>query len=64
MITIQNAYTGQTLAQVRTLTDARRHCEQNLLRSSASREGFLSTLAAGLIQVYDASATIYQGGGF
>ena len=61
---IRNAYTGAIYAEAKTLQDARRFCEQRLLRSAASREGFLSNLAAGLITVYDASATVFKGAGF
>ena len=64
MFTIRNAYTGATLAQVPTLSAARTYCEQHLLRSAASREGFLSNLAAQYITVYDASNTCYRGAGF
>lgn len=63
-ITIRNAHTGEVYTEARTLQDARRFCEQRLLRSAASREGFLSNLAAGVITVYDASNTVYRGGGF
>ena len=62
--TIRNAYTGETYTETKTLQDARRFCEQRLLRSAASREGFLSNLSAGLITVYDASATVFKGAGF
>jgi len=64
MFTIKNAHTGTVYVQAPTLTEARRFCDQRLLRSAASREGFLSNLAAGLITVYDASNTCYQGAGF
>ena len=62
--TIRNAHTGELLQQAASLQAARHFCEQRLLRSAASREGFLSNLAAGLITVYDASSTIYRGAGF
>ena len=61
---IRNAHTGETYTHAPTLRAARSFCEQRLLRSAASREGFLSNLAAGLITVYDASNTCYPGGGF
>ena len=61
---IRNAMTGKVYGHTKTLTEARRFCEQRLLRSAASREGFLSNLAAGLITVYDASATCYRTAGF
>ena len=64
MFTIKNANTGAVLAQVPTLTAARQFCDQRLLRSAASREGFLSNLASRIITVYDASGTIYRGAGF
>ena len=54
---IRNAETGKVYGHTKTLTEARHFCEQRLLMSAASREGFLSNLAAGLITVYDASAT-------
>lgn len=64
MFTVKNAHTGDVYAQLRTLSEARKFCSQRLLRSAASREGFLSNLAAGVITVYDASATVYVGAGF
>jgi hypothetical protein len=62
--TIKNSETGRVYGHARTLSEARQFCEQRLLRSAASREGFLSNLAAGLITVYDASATCYRAAGF
>lgn len=64
VLTIKNAHTGGVLAQVQTLSQARSFCDQRLLRSAASREGFLSNLASGIITVYDASNTCYRGVGF
>ena len=64
MFTVKNAHTGTVYVQTPTLTAARNYCQQHLLRSAASREGFLSNLAAQIITVYDASATCYQGAGF
>lgn len=61
---IRNAATGKVYGHTKTLTEARQFCEQRLLRSAASREGFLSNLAAGLITVYDASSTCYRTAGF
>lgn len=62
--TIRNAGTGDTYTEAPTLQAARLFCEQRLLRSAASREGFLSNLAAGLITVYEAHNTNYRGAGF
>lgn len=64
MFEIRNFATGQVYAEVPTLTAARNFCQQRLLRSSASREGFLFNLAACYIEVYDASATCYRDAGF
>lgn len=61
---IRNAYTDEVYTEAPTLQKARQFCDQRLLRSAASREGFLSNLAAGYITVYDASATCYRGPGF
>ena len=58
--TIKNEFTGKVYGQTSTLQAARTFCEQRLLRSAASKEGFLSNLAAGLITVYDASHTCYR----
>ena len=58
--TIKNEATGKVYCQVPTLQAARTFCEQRLLRSAASKEGFLSNLAAGLITVYEASHTCYR----
>lgn len=62
--TVRNAHTGEIYFEAPTLQAARNFCGQRLLRSAASREGFLSNLAAGVITVYDASHTIYSGAGF
>lgn len=64
MITIKNAHTKEVIAQVPTLSEARKFCTQRLLRSAASREGFLSNLAAGFVTVYDASHTCFRDAGF
>ncbi len=64
MFTVKNAHTGEILTQTRTLTDARHWCDQRLHRAAGSREEFLSNLAAGIIAVYNASATEYRGPGF
>lgn len=64
MFTIKNAVTGTIYATAPSLSAARAYCEQRLLRSAASREGFLSNLAAQIITVYDASHTCYRGAGF
>jgi hypothetical protein len=61
---IKNAHTGDIYTEAKTLQIARQFCNQRLLRSAASREGFLSNLAAGLITVYDASSTVYRDAGF
>lgn len=62
--TVRNAYSGDVYTVAPTLQAARQFCNQRLLRSAASREGFLSNLAAGLITVYDASGTVYRDAGF
>lgn len=62
--TIRNAYSNDVYTVAPTLQAARQFCNQRLLRSAASREGFFSNLAAGLITVYDASATVYRDAGF
>ena len=64
MFTIKNTVTGNIYGQAKTLRDARTFCDNRLLRSGASREEFLSNLAAGIISVYDARHTAYQGPGF
>lgn len=61
---IINSESGKVYGHTKTLTEARHFCEQRLLRSAASREGFLSNLAAGRITVYEASATCYRTAGF
>lgn len=61
---VRNAHTDEIYTEVPTLQAARQFCDQRLLRSAASRDGFLSNLAAGIITVYDASATVYRGAGF
>ena len=64
--TIKNAETGKVYGHAPTLSAARIFCEQRLLKSSASREEFLSNLAAGLITVYEAHCLTrgYFGAGF
>ena len=54
MFTIKNSYTGEILAQVKTLSDARNFCNQRLLKTDSDRVTFLSNLAAKYISVYDA----------
>jgi len=61
---IRNAETGKVYGHTKTLTEARHFCGQRLLRSAASREGFLSNLAAGLITVYEAQGTRHCDGIF
>ena len=61
---IRNVDTGYVYTDAPTLSAARRYCEQHLLSRAASREGFLSDLAAGLINVYDISHTTLTGAGF
>lgn len=62
--TIKNCDTGKVFGHTRTLSEARSFCGQRLLKTSKDRQGFLSDLAAGLIDVFEARNTNYTHPGF